>query len=564
MAAGTETEWVNLFPQRILDLSALETDLRAPLQDAVTTGIQDLWGSGGVLTAAATLTDTAGIVDLDANAVAYVQDGFRLVMETTDDGFQNVPYQATGAVTYQVGARYGQVPVGGSPGFDGTPGFGTWKEAIGFELVADSITNPGSTVVFDVSVALAAQMRWAGAGPSRPVTVWLNTPETSGSEIVAAGTLAHDGGGVYTITIAHEFGQAAPSTTPGDYTILVHGLEFAAAGLDANTAVFYFGTILNNAHTSSAQAVIGSLGALWTAFEVEHDNASGFHKDVTAFKITGRGTGLGGTEDLEIEGENVRIKDKVTSSTLAILATLAGSTVACQAEDASNDLAGITIDRDTLAVDLKSDTGTTKATKGIATGQNADAGTDHEEHRYSYDDPAADDTGYPSFWMELSPSCGGWTVTSTTAGQYDWRLHSKAYPRDGEMQIKNNHASTASNDAVFRRGLPSPFYNEEIASGAAVYHLLGLEVVFGAANTDQPIVELVEQAKDGLSESVKFTVTPTAVASVQTVTDVATPVDLDWNTNRYFLLWRPATIAAAGLSREIRSVRVRVRKRAVE
>lgn len=343
---STGAAWANLFPQRILDLAALRTNLAEPVRETLGDALTDMMGAGGVMLSAAAFTDAASLLSLTADRTAWTGQGERLLLDNAAGaGFASVPYQATGGVTYYLGARYQEKPAGAVLGFEGTPGFLTWNEAIGELYTPDSVTNlgGGTGLRFELATALPAAMKWSTAG-TRPVTVWKVNPVTATSEAVASGTLTRSGAN-YRVDIAHYFGQSSssPSTTAADYRVLVEGLTISASDLSANAAYAYLGTMLSGTHDATGQRILQPLSYWLTLFQAEHDVADGKHTTIRPQVIIGRG---GSGDDLEIQGNVVSLVGDVGATPIAqVLARAAGSVA--RLYQANVGTSTVQVDRDT-------------------------------------------------------------------------------------------------------------------------------------------------------------------------------------------------------------------------
>lgn len=352
---STGAAWANLFPQRILDLAALRTNLAEPVRETLGDALTDMMGAGGVMLSAAAFTDAGSLLTLTADRTAWTGQGERLLLDNAAGaGFSSVPYQATGGTTYYLGARYQEKPAGAVLGFEGTPGFLTWNEAIG-ELYTPGRVTPlggGTGLRFELATALPAAMKWSTAG-TRPVTVWKVNPVTATSEAVASGTLTRSGAS-YRVDIAHYFGQSSssPSTTAADYRVLVEGLTISAADLSANAAYAYLGTMLSGTHDATGQRILQPLSYWLTLFQAEHDVADGKHTTIRPQVIIGRG---GSGDDLEIQGNVVSLVGDVGATPIAqVLARAAGSVA--RLYQANVGTSTVQVDRDTGAVLISAST----------------------------------------------------------------------------------------------------------------------------------------------------------------------------------------------------------------
>jgi hypothetical protein len=144
----------------------------------------------------------------------------------TDDGFNSVPTKILAGNVIQYGVRINDYPSGATTDTDGQHFLDRWAHGAGEHPTINSVTNLAPGLKLKITEANLWRA-WSSVADDRPCTVWLNSPETSGSEAIYTGVLESDGVDVF-VDVPHWFGQTgAPSLVVGDYTIHVHGLTFS-------------------------------------------------------------------------------------------------------------------------------------------------------------------------------------------------------------------------------------------------------------------------------------------------------------------------------------------------
>lgn len=280
----TGTPWVSLYVPKILSIAALGEQLEDPTRAAIKQAWADVWGAGGCFGAPVWNVYASDSIDLDAPVDCYTGDGRRLQL-TTDPtaGFYRVPYVDDGTLRY-LGARYSEIPTGAELGIDGSLHYAGYLEGIGEQLAPSAVSNPTATTTrLVLTGTLPAGMKWTNMAETRPAIAWLSTPATASSQAVYAGDLVYDGVKWY-VDVPHVFGQATPSTTPGDYVVQVVGLTIGTIGIVSDPAYVFLGTAQDPGSLTfdtSGVTVIDHVSSWIAAFAVEHDGSTGHHTSVT-------------------------------------------------------------------------------------------------------------------------------------------------------------------------------------------------------------------------------------------------------------------------------------------
>ena len=126
----------------------------------------------------------------------------------------------------------------------------------------------------------------------RPVIVWF---EDSNGDPASKSTLLAieeaelvENAGVFTVTTQNRFGQAAPSLVAARYKVAILGPAiFRNVELPGEYTTDYLplGTITSGVFDNSAAPLVNNFGDTITAFNVQHNNVTGEHTDVTADSI---------------------------------------------------------------------------------------------------------------------------------------------------------------------------------------------------------------------------------------------------------------------------------------
>jgi len=169
-------------------------------------------------------------------------DGHVLVLDS--ELGKNIQFENSLAVTYFVGLRFAERPVGIQQNpRTGRPEFQRKQETIGDAAAPDSISDLGTNLEFVVDSVTEPGVNNAG----RQVIVYKNVPgQGATSESVAIETLivTWDGSNNKITTVAN-FGQSTPSTLASDYTLILVGPTVKRnTDLSAIASNAFLGTVL--------------------------------------------------------------------------------------------------------------------------------------------------------------------------------------------------------------------------------------------------------------------------------------------------------------------------------
>lgn len=287
----TGDTWIQLETGQILDFSRLKTDFLETVRDGLAGFQAGIYGNDTTIGSAwATFTVAADTIDLDATRKGITPSGHLITADATDPAWQTIPFANVGATLYHVGVRRQLRPsdVTGNT-TDGQISYNQMIEDVGELGEPDTVTDHGSGLYLDIAADPAGLVGtgWAGAA-TRPVVVWLATPETAGGDAIYEGEIEWDAGAsTHRITIPHYLGQDAdaPSTDPADYRVLVRGPTITTNPLGTDPGIWYLGNVQSGAWATSGQNLVPSWGTWLALFQVEHDNATGAHTQISAYGV---------------------------------------------------------------------------------------------------------------------------------------------------------------------------------------------------------------------------------------------------------------------------------------
>jgi hypothetical protein len=146
----------------------------------------------------------------------------------TGSGFTSVPFEDDGASTYMVGLRHNNFPSEVRARTDGIIYYHGYTNGVGEQDNPTVIAEPVPGAGLRLTVANNNCLPWT-VGGTRPVTVWLTTPETTSGDAIYTGTMSIVGAATV-IDVPHYFGQSAAtySVVLTDYNIQIHGLSINA------------------------------------------------------------------------------------------------------------------------------------------------------------------------------------------------------------------------------------------------------------------------------------------------------------------------------------------------
>ena len=151
--------------------------------------------------------------------------------------FVETPYEGSAVIAYQVGLRWTEVPTESRLSDAGAYELVRWREAIGERDVPMDVVDPGDGTIRIVlfrtgELSTTVARGWPSTnGGSRYVTAWLATPAAGHVDGVGngiySGNVVADAEGTISLVVPHTFGQdeAAISTDPADYQVVVHGMS---------------------------------------------------------------------------------------------------------------------------------------------------------------------------------------------------------------------------------------------------------------------------------------------------------------------------------------------------
>lgn len=175
-----------------------------------------------------------------------------------EDFMAEVPFENTLGTSYYVGLARAQIPNGCALNSEGgNAEFLGWEEQIGVSDDADFVVDNGDDTL-TIRVDSVAQNISADG---RRCWVWLKSAK-SVAAYRAICTVSWDGTHS-TIDVPHVFGQATPSTTASDYTVMLIGPIIRTAPIHAGEGVAYVG-----------RTVGAGLGNAPSSFNMEGQNVA--------------------------------------------------------------------------------------------------------------------------------------------------------------------------------------------------------------------------------------------------------------------------------------------------
>lgn len=299
----TGDSWVNLYPEKIVDLEDLRDAFVDPTRSSLLALALDVFRvDGGIVigptapTVVSAVVSGSGTVKVTAPdpLVAYTPTGARVV-PTIDE---EIPFADAGATTYTIGAASTEFPEAAELGADGLPRWKRTVEVVGRTINPASVADlgGGSGLRLTCTSTLAAGEKWANDAGTRAVRVVYEdasgNPATHTSEAVFEGDLER-ASGVFRIDVPHYFGQVGtPSTTAARYRVVLLGITPADPTLAASAAFTDYhvnlGTVAGGgggAH-SAADVNLVDVPAFAEAMAdfYAHHNADGSHLDKIAWE----------------------------------------------------------------------------------------------------------------------------------------------------------------------------------------------------------------------------------------------------------------------------------------
>jgi hypothetical protein len=292
---STGETWISLGASSLLNLSDLTTNLRDNVIDGLALGRVDVFPEDGTIgTVKVTVTYNAGKYLIVGAGVGVDNAGHRMASDALAP-WSNVPFPDIGAVAYSIGARY-QVRPGSVTAntADGTAVYDTLVEDVGELGAPDLVTDNGNgTVTLRINGLVGAG--WVGAA-TRSVVAYLVNPVTGSASAIYTGTASLSGGN-YVVTPGHQFGQSGtPSTTVGDYRVIVRGPTVSAIGL--SSSYWVLGACNTGVVNTSPQVLIMPPGSWSSVFGAEHDTGTGKHTAINPTTVA-----VGGVSGVKVSAK---------------------------------------------------------------------------------------------------------------------------------------------------------------------------------------------------------------------------------------------------------------------
>lgn len=312
----TGNDWLNLYQGKVLGLQTLKERLTDTLRNEQTRVHTDIFGAGGMLTTRATFTIATDEITLSADGIGWTPDGHRLNLDASEAEWQDIPFQNTTAIQYDIGIRWNDVPVVAERGVDGLPHFSYFQEKVAYILNPATVAaDGGGGLDLDLTSVLPAGMKFTTSTETRPVIVWYEDangdPHVSDSTAVENAVLEKDGSD-YKVITAGKFGQGASfSTTVARYKIAILGpIPFRSSELPANWATewLHLGSITTGVYSNALAPLVNNFGSTIVAFNMQHHNTTGVHLDVTAdsVEVGSPGGSLPSMATGDVHAQNVR------------------------------------------------------------------------------------------------------------------------------------------------------------------------------------------------------------------------------------------------------------------
>jgi hypothetical protein len=187
----------------------------------------------------------SGNDEFDLAASLNGTDGSGHELQTDDTYCQDVQFENTNTIDYDIGLKYAIKPDGLQINpRDGMPIYERWEESIGESGDPTSVTDNGTNITFNIN-SLIDNNR---THENRKCLVWLDTPAagaTTEDVAVEECTVVYSGGN-NTITTTGLLGQSTVSTTASDYTVLLLGPTVTRSSeldLEAASEYWYIGHV---------------------------------------------------------------------------------------------------------------------------------------------------------------------------------------------------------------------------------------------------------------------------------------------------------------------------------
>lgn len=267
----TDQNRTNIHARRIMGYTSFKTQFLSFLEESIRriikamstgpTGDADVGGWYQKVT----MEDGAGSNTITLGDM-YGADGQGnlISVDSADGRITDVVFQNTGAVTYYVGVSTVEIPVNISQDTTlGTAYYDHHLMSIGHSAAPSAVSDTGTGLQF----TLANHVDAGNDFTSRAAYVFLNTPASpNASTAIVTGTISSN-----TLTITGYLGQDTPSTTAGDYTVIVTGPRISRADISSTAGVAFIGTVVGGStprtYDVSGQVLINTLASITTALD---------------------------------------------------------------------------------------------------------------------------------------------------------------------------------------------------------------------------------------------------------------------------------------------------------
>lgn len=243
----TGAEFVNIQQKRLAGYEDFKDGMLDYLRTIINDNAKRTYDFDGTLATSKVTITGAGIDRISLGNLQKGADGQGHFIDPSQATVTNLQFQNTNAVTYYVGCRYAERPIGLQVNVStGIPEFKNWKETIGERATPTTVEDNGNgTLTFVVDSVTEAGVSNAG----RQVMVWKKVPgknATTEALALETRTVTWDGAN-NRITTVGNFGQSTVSTTAADYEVLLIGPAIKRnTDLRASSNHWFIGTVTGN------------------------------------------------------------------------------------------------------------------------------------------------------------------------------------------------------------------------------------------------------------------------------------------------------------------------------
>jgi hypothetical protein len=277
---------VYLYVKKILGIVELGTWALDYLRGLFTTLAERVWGASGFFTAVDIDIDITDEISLTPQPDGADNAGH--MVKPVAAHYQHVPFENTAATTYHVALGYAERAYG----VEQNPRTGEYEyraveEVVGVSGVPDAVAVAGAGL--SITVDTITEVGVSNAG--RTVLVYLNDLATPIDAVAFEECVVAWDGANNKITTVAQFGQAAPSVVPGDYTVILLGPRIARnTDLRTVPSLAYVGNVTGGgaglvpaAKDTSDQRVFFTGGVGDLADVLTHDGAGHAKIEVKAY-----------------------------------------------------------------------------------------------------------------------------------------------------------------------------------------------------------------------------------------------------------------------------------------